>query len=130
MLKFLRGLFSTPVYVRISRNRLKVRDAVSGRERELSAPIPFSTSRLLVGQFSSAEALLAQALRDLYRDRRFQPAPQIVLHPLEGHDGELSEVETRVLLELGEGAGGRQVKLWLGPELSDAEVRAMCQGEG
>jgi rod shape-determining protein MreB len=45
------------------------------------------------------------------------------MHPLEMTEGGLSEIEKRILNELAIGAGAMKVVVWVGPELSDTEVR-------
>jgi hypothetical protein len=48
----------------------------------------------------------------------FSAQPRLLVQPLEMTEGGLSEVEERVFLELGEGAGARHVKVHTGPKLS------------
>jgi hypothetical protein len=38
-------------------------------------------------------------------------------------EGGLSEIEDRIFRELAIGAGARRISVWVGPELSDAEVK-------
>ena len=44
-------------------------------------------------------------------------------------EGRLSEVEERVLRELAMGAGASKVVVWVGHELSDAEVQEKLDGK-
>lgn len=72
----------------------------------------FSTSRLLVGYFRIAQDCLKTAVRGMgglgiFRRRTLR------LHPMECTEGGLSEVELRVLKELGHGAGAKKVEVIL-----------------
>ena len=111
------------VYVRVMRDRLKVRSLDSGTEVEVSPASPFSTERLLIGNFAAAEAALKEGLKKIAGGGWFTPSPRVVMHPLEMSEGGLSEVEERILRELAIGAGAMKVVVWVGPQLSDAEVR-------
>ncbi|HEU4664023.1 MAG TPA: hypothetical protein VFS55_08330 [Dokdonella sp.] len=109
------------IYVRISPNAFHARNVSSGLETKTVASTPFTTSRLLVGEFTAAELVLSAQLASLapvslFRSRR------IVMHPLAMIDGGLSEVEARVLLELAESCGASRAVVWTGPMLSDDAV--------
>lgn len=119
----LKDLFTSSVYVRVRRNHLRLRHVGKHREIELSAPDPFTTRRLLIGEFSRAERLLAEGLQRLHSGL-FSPSPMVVIHPLEMVEDGLSPVETQAFRELAAGAGARRVLVWTGHELSDAEVLA------
>lgn len=83
---------------------------------------PFSTKRLLVGEFSIAESLLRGLLKKINAGKWFTVSPSVVIQPMEMCEGGLSSVEERVLKELAFGAGARKVIVWVGDELSDKEV--------
>jgi len=78
----------------------------------------FTTTRLLVGQFKVAEELLTTLVKDVKSRGLFSAQPRLLFQPLEMIEGGLSEVEERVFLELGAGAGARHVKIYVGPKLS------------
>lgn len=78
----------------------------------------FTTTRLLVGQFKVAEELLTRLLKEVKSRGLFSAQPRLLLQPLEMIEGGLCEVEERVFLELGAGAGARHVKVHIGPKLS------------
>ena len=80
----------------------------------------FSTARLLVGEFTAADKALNIAFASVEELRVRKP--KVLIQPLEYLEGVLSQVEERVLLELATGKRGRQVLVWVGPELADAEV--------
>jgi hypothetical protein len=90
---------------------------------DLVAKTPFSDHRMLVGNFSNAEALLKDGLKHIIASR-FAPAPSVLVHPMERVDGGLNQVEERLYRELALGAGARKVVVWSGAVLSDADVRA------
>lgn len=83
---------------------------------------PFAHPRSLVSDFTSAEQLLKLFVRRLYGKRWFSPSPRIVLHPLGEPDGGFTQVECRAFREMALGAGGAQVVVWMGRELSNQEV--------
>lgn len=61
------------------------------------------------------------------KGRRYPPPPLVVIQPLEMIEDGLSEVEERVLREVAASAGARKVVVWVGHELSDAEVMRHSQ---
>lgn len=120
--RYFSRLLSGTVYLRFRRNRITLRHIQKKIEVDLFATEPFSTSRLLVGQFTLADDLLRQGMRQLFSVPISVVAPAILIHPLEMSDGGLSQVEGRVLRELADINGASETFLWLGPELSDQEV--------
>jgi rod shape-determining protein MreB len=122
------AFFENTVYVRVKRNQLHVRHIESDSEVAVDAQPPFTTARLLIGQFLVAESLLKQALKQVSASRFFSVAPKVLIQPLEMADGGLSEVEERVLREVAMGAGATKVVVWVGAQLNDAEVKAKVNG--
>ena len=118
----LSNLFKSNVYVKVYKNKFTVKNVDKNNEVVLSAANPFTTKRLLVGEFNNAEVLLKEALKKLYIDNWLAPSPIIVIQPMEMIEGGLSPVEERVLKELAFGAGGRKVTVWVGDELTNDEV--------
>lgn len=158
MIGRLRALFSGgPLYVRLRRDRLSVRDVSSGREFEdepllaigreaprqihavggrdarlaigtqpgLELVNGFDHPRLLIADFSCAERVLQYAFAHVLGRGLFQPAPLVVMHPLEKLEGGLTPVEKRAFRELALGAGARKAAIITGPELDDEGVRAV-----
>lgn len=115
-------LFDATVYIRIAKNRFQIRHIQQGKEVAVFATQPFTTQRMLVGNFSSAEKHLKDGMKQLRAGSWFAPAPVVVVHPTELVEGGLSEIEDRILLELAATIGARRVFVWLGNELSDQEV--------
>ena len=114
------SIFKTPIYyVQIKKNSFHVRCVNTARSIELSATTPFSTKRLLIGQFTVAEELLKKAFSHFPKSL---VSPKVVMHPIEMIYETLSEVEERVLREVALSAGAREAKLWVGKELTDKEL--------
>jgi len=93
-----------------------------GRPYEALPVLPFTTRRLLVGQFDVAEYCLQQGLKRLGENAWLKPGPQLILQPMEMTDGGLSQVEERVIMDMAYGAGAKRVLLWVGGELSWQEA--------
>jgi rod shape-determining protein MreB len=83
---------------------------------------------MLVGNFTAANQLLKAALRDILKGPIIAVRPRVLIQPLEMIEGGLSEIEERVLRELAVGAGASKVVVWVGPELSDTQVKQKLNG--
>lgn len=118
----LRGILSATVYVKIRANEFIVRHIQSGREAKVRSAQPFTTQRLLIGDFLVAERCLSQAFREVRYGPAYFAAPTVVMHPLEMMEGGISPIEERVLLEVAHGAGAKRTVVWIGAELSDIQV--------
>ena len=119
------SFFQNSIYVRVARNGLRVRHIEWNREGTFLASPPFTTQRLLVGEFTTAESLLKRALKEVSTRGFLSAAPHVLIQPLEMIEGGLSEVEERVLRELAiGGARASKVVVWVGEQLDDAAVKA------
>jgi rod shape-determining protein MreB and related proteins len=118
----LRGIIKSTLYVRVSRNKLHVRHIESGRSAHVTSDAPFTTTRLLMGDFLAAEAALRKATAEVQAGPKYLAAPRVVMHPLEMVEGGLSGVENRVFQEVADCAGASRIAVWVGHELSDQEV--------
>jgi rod shape-determining protein MreB len=121
--------FSNIVYVRVSKNRFRVKNIGTGAEANVTSTPGFTTTRLLVGQFGAAQASLKEAVGKVIGKGLFTASPGVVIQPLEMTDGGLSEIEERVFRELAVGSGAAKVVVWLGHELSDSEVKGKFDGK-
>lgn len=121
MLKRFQG---ASLYVRVAPDQFRIRDLNQAREQVFPAPTPFTSTRLLIGGFQVAEALLREALGQMRGERLLAAAPRILMHPLTMTEGGLSEVEERVFRDVALAAGAAKVVVWVGPELDDQEVEA------
>lgn len=92
------------------------------KEGTNSAIEPFTSDRLLIGNFDSAERTLKTGLKKVYQRSFLLVSPFVVIHPLENIDGGLSQVEERLLIELSMAAGAQDAIVWVGHELTDREV--------
>jgi rod shape-determining protein MreB and related proteins len=121
---------SNTIYVRVSKNKFRLKNIDSGQEQTAEPLSPFTTSRLLIGQFDVAEKTLKHAFTSIVSRGLFASSPRVVMHPLEMVEGGLAEVEERVMRELAIGAASAQkVVVWTGHELSDAEIKGKLNGE-
>ena len=120
---------SNAIYVRVSKNRFRLKNIGTGAEAETTPNPGFTTSRLLVGGFRVAQAALKEAMGRVMGKGLFAGSPSVVIHPLEMIDGGLSEIEDRVFRELALGAGAAKVVVWVGHELSDHEVKGKLDGK-
>lgn len=123
MAPVLQNLFGGTVYVRVSRNAMRVRLIDSGEEVTVKPETPFTSPRLLIGEFLVAENTLKGAMRQLFKGRWFRPSPTVLIQPMELIEGGMSEVEKRILQEAAIGAGASRAIVWSGKELTDDEVR-------
>lgn len=115
------------VYVKIYANRMELKHLPSGKTVTEIPAQPFTTARLLVGQFTVAQTTLAKGLRRLPQRSWWLIKPRMVMHPMEKTEPGLSEVEERVFKELADMAGARKAVVWVGSELTDREVMAAVQ---
>ncbi|OLU31140.1 hypothetical protein BVH03_08860 [Pseudomonas sp. PA15(2017)] len=113
-------------YLRIACNHLHLTHLESARVTVLEADPPFSNQRLLVADFSIADRLIAKTVQGLMPKRLtfLNAAPKLLIQPLERLEGGLSQVEERILMELGMGAGARKVVVHVGEILDAAGVRS------
>ncbi|MGV3742483.1 MAG: hypothetical protein ACO1NO_09270 [Burkholderiaceae bacterium] len=116
-------MFSNTAYVRVSTNQFRIRHLESGIDTTVIAEAPFTTKRLLIGQFQNAEKTLKAALKQVMKGGFFAVSPKVLIHPTEMTEGGLSEIEERVFLEVAKGSGAMKVVVWTGHDLSDEEVK-------
>ncbi len=91
----------------------------------------FHSPRTIVGDVDLAEIALLHAveqIRRAYRRRLWHPLlerrPDLLLHPLVEPEGGLNSFELRGLESHGKAVHARKTFVWVGPELSDREIRA------
>ena len=118
------GVPGNIAYLRVRKNEISARNIKSGKEVTIKASTPFTSTRLLVGEFRLAEKLVCNAMKEIFPNAFWTTSPAVVVHPLEMVEGGLSEVEERLLKELAIGAGAAMAIVLTGAELTDAEVRA------
>jgi len=121
-------MFGADIYVRITRNLIRVKNLKAGRDAQGIPDTPFTTTRLLVGNFESAQRTLKSAIAQS-GGSLFLVSPNVLMHPLEMVEGGLSQIEERIFRELAVGAGAKKVVVWVGAELPDSEVSARLGGD-
>lgn len=121
------SMFKKTLYVQIRENRVHVRNIDDARTVERRASPGFSHPRMLIGDFTAAQACLKHALAEA-RGAGFAWTTDVVIHPLENIEGGLSQVEERLFRELAVGAGASKVVVWVGAGLGDAEVITRLKG--
>jgi hypothetical protein len=125
----LNTLFSNTVYVRLKRNQIRLRHLESGDENTVQADPPFTSERMLVGDFTAAEHALKKAMKGFGKKGFFSAAPRMLIQPLEKIEGGLCQIEERVLREMALGAGASKAVVWVGPELIDSQVKDKLIGK-
>ena len=143
----IRGLLAGgPYYLRISRERVSVRNVSTGDRVEVTAKLgldgsgtvlsvgdpvdpgavrvltPFQHPRMLISDFNSGEKVVQYAIRKLVGRGPLAPSPVVVAHPDIELEGGLTHIEARALRELVQSAGARKVYLHYGRQLADQEV--------
>jgi len=108
------------VYVKIYKNRIV--SQIPSENKTIENVGEFSHPRMLIGKFKEAVKLLSHALKLAYPAKFLKPNLILIIHPKETLEGGLSEIEERVLMEMGLEAGARQVKIWQGHDLSRDEI--------
>ena len=125
----LNALFPNTVYVRVKRNQFRIRHLESGVDTTVQAGIPFTTQRMLIGDFTAAAQALKQALKEAAKGRILPVAPHVLIQPLEMIEGGLCQIEERIIREIAMGAGASRVVVLVGPELSDSQVKEKLRGK-
>lgn len=107
-------MFRTGLYcLAVSRNAFEITDLRSGETTRFTPATPFTSHRLLVGDFVAAESALLQLLKQI----KAPGLSTLVIHPLEMNEGGLCFVEQRALTEMALGAGARAAFIHEGPRL-------------
>ena len=115
-------MFTTRLYMRIGINRIQIKNIGNGESVDLFAEARFSHPRMLIGNFTEAQALIKKAVV-LVKGSGLQLSLHMLMHPTELVTGGLTQIEERVLHELAHGAGSGKAFIWLGLDLSDEEVK-------
>ena len=97
------------VEVRIYKNRMEL--SAANRLIHVQSDSPFSTTRLLVGEFHPAVDCLKRGLDEIGAFGIFKRKPTLLIRTMELNSGGLSAVERRCLLEVGSAAGASRVEV-------------------
>lgn len=101
--------FFQSVIIYISRDSMEVLNLETNAMVQGIPNTPFSTRRLLVGDFESALELAKRLLKQVYKRSFLKPILKIIVQPLEMIEDGLSSIEKRCFAELGEQAGAAEV---------------------
>ena len=115
------------VYLKIKINQVWAKQLEGQTGVELQADQPFTTERLLIGNFDSALSVTKAAIKQVNLGKRRWVSPNVVIHPLECVEEGLSPVEKRMFCELASLANSYDVRVWEGTELSDRQVIELFQ---
>ncbi|PSL13395.1 hypothetical protein CLV44_11230 [Marinobacterium halophilum] len=119
----MRNIFKNDLYVRVSKNKFEAQNATTqGEWLSAIAEEDFTTTRLLIGNFSSAEQTLKKLIKEIMPKGLIKKSPGIVIHPTMMVEGGLSQVEERIFIELCLGAGAHKAIIHLGNDLTCEEV--------
>jgi rod shape-determining protein MreB len=121
--RLLGHLIPNTIYIQVKANEFTVKHIESGRTCRRKAVHPFTTSRLLIGNFVEAESLLRECLREVVPPLGRLIRPRAVIHPLEMVEGGICGIEQRVLFEVVSGAGAEVPHIWVGSPLSNSAVK-------
>lgn len=110
------------IYIRIAKNQLFLRNIASQQEARITPTSPFTTVRMLVGEFAPYEDALKQGLAHVSKKSIFNRAPTVIIQALEMNQGGLCEIEKRILQEGAYSAGAKTVIFHEGCDLSDQQV--------
>lgn len=122
MIKHLR--LTTNIYIKVYPNSfsIKLLDG-SNTEKNYIANKDFTTNRLLVGDFLSAEQCLKMAMKDIIpKTLFFSKKPRAIIQPMVMTEGGLSKIEKKIFTELAMIAGVHKPRVYVGAELSDSKA--------
>jgi len=125
---FLSKYFSLPIYVQIFKNKFVIK-ACDGSDKTITVTPdkPFTTTRLLVGDFPLAEATLLTGIKQLQGKGLFKKSIKAVVHPMEMTEGGLCMVEDKLFRELAVGGGAYKVAIHNGAILNQQQVIELIQ---
>ena len=108
------------IYVQVFALRFVVRNIESGESTEVVRDQSHASPRMLIADFTTAQHQLKEAVKAVRRGIR---APEVLLHPMELIEGGVTQVEYRMFVELGIGAGASKASVYTGATLSGEAVR-------
>lgn len=97
------------INVKIYSDRMEV--STDGQVTTMRPEQPYVGQRILVGTMAPAEDCLKGALKELGVLGALKPKPRLTIQAVEMNEGGLSEVEQKVLMEVGYAAGARDVEI-------------------
>jgi len=104
-----------PIYIKLYMNKVEIIRLDDRNSLTRKATERFSNQRLLVADYSKFEHFMRSTLNELVpKTFIFQPSLKLLFQVMEDLEGGLSSVEKRVLMDSGEHAGGKVVKVYEG----------------
>lgn len=116
------------LYARIFKNRISLRNVRTGQEIEEIPAEPFSTRRLLVGEFQPFSQCLRTAMAAVWSRSLLHRRPDILMQPMEMHEDGFCEIERRILQEGALCAGAGKALVHEGAEMNNDAVIARLRG--
>ncbi len=110
------------LYIKVSKNFAEIIDVNKNKSINGKPVKPFSSERLLIAEFETAEDFMNELILKLKKGNRVKRDNVILFHPIDFIEGGLSEVEKRIFLEVAERLKGKIVKIWVGEELTNKQV--------
>lgn len=113
---------SARIYVRLNPQGVKARNLDTGKEASESAASAFRHPRSLVSDFPEATRVVQTAVKEVMGTSFLRPV--LLMHWEPKLEDGLSQIESRVLAELGTSAGARAVKVFHSNEPLPADWEA------
>ncbi|MCF6457297.1 hypothetical protein [Pseudoalteromonas sp. MMG024] len=121
-------MFSQQVlYVTIKKDHITIDNFSAAKQHSISGE--FSNQRLAIAHFQTCEAKLKEAISQVQTKSLLQTLT-LVMHQQALNDGGLCEIEERILLELGLGAGASKVFIWQGQPLTSELITQKVYEKG
>ncbi|WP_415885757.1 hypothetical protein ACMXYO_14230 [Neptuniibacter sp. QD37_6] len=80
----LKKLFVADLYLKVRKNKFEIKNLTENSVWKVATPAqPFTTDRLLVGQFSAAEPVLKELVKDVMPSGFMKKSAQILIHPID-----------------------------------------------
>lgn len=103
------------LYVTVNKDHITIDNFEANKQEAITGV--FSNTRLAIAHFQTCETLLKQAITRVQSKSILQKLT-LVMHQQDMNDGGLCEIEERILLEIGYGAGASKVFIWQGEPLN------------
>ena len=114
-----------PIYVKIYPDSIEITNLLTKQTISKASYSKFSSTRLLVAEFSIANALIREILNELVLSKR---TLKVLIQQMKEFEGGLSETEKRTLRDLAEQAGGKSIYIVNRTKiLSDEEIRGFLK---
>lgn len=115
------------LYVTINKDHITIDNFDANKQQVITGT--FSNARLAIAHFQACEAKLKEAISQVQTKSLLQTLT-LVMHQQALNDGGLCEIEERILLELGLGAGASKVFIWQGQPLTSELIAQKVYEKG